>query len=174
MGGGTVTEIDVFGIPIPDAGALFLVTLTVHVGAGLTCVVAGALAALSLKGGVRHVRSGRVFVGGLALVFATMAVMVVIRWPENAHLLVIGCVAFAVGLVGFLDRRRSHRDVVHIAAMGVSYVALLTGFYVDNGPHLPLWDRLPQWSYWLLPGLVGLPVIGRAIHRRRRVTEVTS
>jgi len=25
--------------------------------------------------------------------------------------------------------------------LGVSYVALLTAFYVENGPHLPLWDR---------------------------------
>jgi hypothetical protein len=27
--------------------------------------------------------------------------------------------------------------------MSVSYGALLTGFYVDNDPHLPLWNRLP-------------------------------
>ena len=138
-------------------------------------MVAGAVAALSVKGGARHVRSGRVFVAGLTVVFATMAVMVVIRWPENGHLLVIGCVAFTAGLVGYLDRRRRpRRDLVHIAAMGVCYVALLTGFYVDNGRHLPLWDRFPSWSYWLLPSLVGLPVIGRAVRRRRLGTGLRS
>jgi hypothetical protein len=32
---------------------------------------------------------------------------------------------------------------VHVTAMGVSYIVLLTAFYVDNGPHLPLWRSLP-------------------------------
>ena len=49
--------------------------------------------------------------------------------------------------------------------MGGSYIALLTGFYVDNGPFLPLWDRLPHWTYWLLPSLLGIPLIWRALHR---------
>jgi hypothetical protein len=43
----------------------------------------------------------------------------------------------------------------HGATMAGSYVALLTGFYVDNGPQLPVWDRLPHILYWLLPTLFG-------------------
>ena len=43
--------------------------------------------------------------------------------------------------------------------MGVSYVALLTAFYVDNGPHLPIWDRLPALALWLLPSTIGLPLL---------------
>jgi hypothetical protein len=39
--------------------------------------------------------------------------------------------------------------------MGGSYIALLTGFYVDNGPNLPLWDHLPHWTYWTLPATEG-------------------
>jgi hypothetical protein len=35
--------------------------------------------------------------------------------------------------------------------MGTAYVAMLTTFYVDNGPRLPLWDRLPVITFWLLP-----------------------
>jgi hypothetical protein len=45
--------------------------------------------------------------------------------------------------------------------MGGSYIALLTGFYVDNGPFLPLWDRLPHLTYWLLPTAIGVPLIWR-------------
>jgi hypothetical protein len=51
--------------------------------------------------------------------------------------------------------------------MGGSYIALLTGFYVDNGPFLPLWNRLPHLSYWLLPSLIGVPLIRRALRRFR-------
>ena len=45
---------------------------------------------------------------------------------------------------------RAGGNYIAQAAAG-SYAPLLTGFYVDNGPHLPLWDRLPHLSYWLLP-----------------------
>ena len=43
--------------------------------------------------------------------------------------------------------------------MAVSYILLLTAFYVDNGPHLPLWRSLPPLAFWLLPSLVGLPLL---------------
>jgi hypothetical protein len=52
--------------------------------------------------------------------------------------------------------------------MGGSYIALLTGFYVDNGPFLPLWDRLPHLTYWLLPSLIGIPLIWLALRRFQR------
>ena len=154
-------EITVFGLPVPNAGPVFLAALAVHVIAGLVCVICGAVAALSRKGGARHLRFGRIYIWGLAVVFATMTILAVIRWRENAHLFAIGSLAFAAGLVGYLNRRR--RPYIHITGMGLSYVALLTGFYVDNGPNLPLWDRLPAWSYWVLPSLIGLPLIARAI-----------
>jgi hypothetical protein len=57
--------------------------------------------------------------------------------------------------------------------MGLSYIALLTGFYLDNGPHLPLWDRLPSWTYWALPSMVGIPLIIHAIWRRVPAGKVT-
>jgi hypothetical protein len=47
--------------------------------------------------------------------------------------------------------------------MGTAYVAMLTAFYVDNGPHLPLWDRLPTVAFWLLPSAIGAPIIARAV-----------
>jgi hypothetical protein len=49
--------------------------------------------------------------------------------------------------------------------MAGSYIALLTGFYVDNGAQLPLWDRLPHLAYWLLPAAVGAPLTWRALAR---------
>jgi hypothetical protein len=30
---------------------------------------------------------------------------------------------------------------LHIISMGLSYVQMLTTFYVDNGDDLPVWDR---------------------------------
>jgi hypothetical protein len=47
--------------------------------------------------------------------------------------------------------------------MGTSYILLLIAFYVDNGKSLPLWKELPSLTYWLLPAVVGLPLIVRAL-----------
>jgi hypothetical protein len=42
---------------------------------------------------------------------------------------------------------------------------MLTAFYVDNGKSLPLWKDLPAMAYWLLPAVVGIPLIVRALVR---------
>lgn len=52
--------------------------------------------------------------------------------------------------------------------MGAAFAAMLTAFYVDNGPHLPGWDRLPTFAFWILPGLIATPLIIRAVRRHRR------
>jgi hypothetical protein len=158
----------VFGLPIPDEGALFDVALAVHIVAGLSCVVTGALAATAPKRAGRHPTAGRVFFWSLAVVFASSTTMAGLRFAQDWHLLVIGAVAFGAGCLGYLARRRRRPGWmrVHVPAMGGAYIALFTGFYVDNGPHLPLWDRLPSLAYWLLPSLVGVPLILRALARR--------
>ncbi len=51
--------------------------------------------------------------------------------------------------------------------MGLSYILLLTAFYVDNGPFLPLWRSLPALAYWLGPSMVGLPILVRALLKHR-------
>ncbi|WP_313662627.1 hypothetical protein [Cellulosimicrobium cellulans] len=159
--------IDIPGLPVPDAGPLFDAALLVHVAAGITSVVAGLVAMLSRKGSTWHVRAGRTFLGGLVALFVTMSVMAVTRWPATVHLVVLGAVALTAGVAGWRNRRRHGSDAAHLVLMSVAYVAMLTAFYVDNGPHLPLWERLPDWSFWFLPTLVGLPLVVAAVRRRR-------
>lgn len=158
---------EIFGLPIPDAGPVFAAALIVHVAAGLTAVSAGAVAAFAAKGPGRHPKAGRIYLIALGVIFATATVMSVIRWRQDAHLLAIACVAFGLCAFGWRARRQ-HRTgwpTRHAIGMGGSYIALLTGFYVDNGPFLPLWNRLPHIAYWLLPSLVGVPLIWWALRR---------
>jgi uncharacterized membrane protein len=160
--------VDFFGIPIPDEGPVFLAVVVLHIVAGLVSVAAGLVAILSRKGGRVHIRSGRIYVGGIATLFATMVILAAIRWPHDNHLAILGLIAFVATVLGFVNRRRHRADPWHIAAMGISYVAMLTAFYVDNGPFLPLWNLLPAWMLWVIPSIVGAPLIARAIVRRAR------
>jgi hypothetical protein len=158
---------DIVGLPIPDAGPIFATALAAHIVSGLTAVTAGALAATARKQAGRHPRAGRVYLWALGGIFATATVMAIIRWREDAHLFAIAVVAFGLGLYGFRARRRHRRGWPphHAVGMGGSYIAVFTGFYVDNGPFLPLWNQLPHIAYWLLPSVVGVPIIWLALHR---------
>jgi hypothetical protein len=163
-----VTAGRIMGDEVGSTAPAFLAILAVHVMAGLTAVITGAAAALARKGSPRHVRAGRRYYQALAAVFATAAALAVMRWAQDWYLLVLGAVAFAAATAGYLHRRR-HRpgDAGHIAGMSIAYTAMLTAFYVDNGPHLPLWDRLPALAFWLLPSAIAAPIIIRAITRAR-------
>ena len=161
----------ILGDQVGSTAPAFLAFLAVHVLAGLTAVATGAAAALVRKGSPRHIRAGRWYYRAITVVFATATVLAAMRWRQDYYLFLIGAVAFTAATAGYLHRRR-HRpgDTGHIAGMGTSYVAMLTAFYVDNGPHLPLWDRLPVWAFWLLPSAIGAPVIARAVIRARRAS----
>jgi len=168
-----VIEID--GLQIPDAGGLFLTALTVHVLAGAVCVVSGALAAFARKRPGRHPRAGTVYLCGLSVLVVTAGVMAIVRWPSDIHLLAIACLAGVFGGAGWWARRRRPPRWMrwHGIGMAASYVALLTGFYVDNGPQLPVWDRLPPILYWVLPTVVGVPLTWRALLRNGAVGRVS-
>jgi uncharacterized membrane protein HdeD (DUF308 family) len=167
-----VTAARIFGDQVGSTAPVLLAFLAVHVLAGLIAVVAGAAAALTRKGSHRHIRAGRLFYRAITVVFATATALAVMRWRQDYHLLIIGAVAFATATIGYVHRKR-HRpgDTGHIAGMGAGYVAMLTAFYVDNGPHLPLWDRLPPLTFWFLPAAIGAPIIARAVLAARRRTR---
>lgn len=151
---------------------MFLITLGLHVLAGMTCVVSGALAATARKRPGRHPKAGTVYLWGVAVVFVTATVMATIRWQQDRHLFGIAVVAAGLALLGWRARAQARRRRGwvrwHAIGMGGSYIALLTGFYVDNGPRLPLWDRLPPWMFWVLPTAIGIPLIWLALRRFRR------
>jgi uncharacterized membrane protein len=141
--------------------------LAVHVPSGVIAVISGAAAMLSDKGSQAHRRRGRWYLGALLATCVSGTGLVATRWPHFPHLLVLGIVAAALAGAGYASRRRAAPSL-HLAAMGASYIVLLTAFYVDNGPKLPLWNRLPATSFWFLPSALGIPVIVRSVLRRGR------
>jgi hypothetical protein len=91
----------------------------------------------------------------------------VVRWAENYHLFILGSLALTAAILGrnAMRRRRPDRVRLHITGMGFSYILMLTAFYVDNGKNLPLWRQLPQFTFWVLPAAIGIPLIVRVLLR---------
>jgi predicted Na+-dependent transporter len=115
----------------------------------------------------RHSTFGTLYYWCLVLIVATATGLSVVRWAENYHLFILGTLSLIAATLARTALRRRWRNWVrlHITGMGLSYVLMLTAFYVDNGKNLPLWKELPQIAFWLLPGALGLPLIVRALLR---------
>ena len=96
-----------------------------------------------------------------------MAMLSVSRWTEDYDLFGLGTASFVAASVGRHARRQRWRNWArfHVAGMGMSYIFLITAFYVDNGKSLPLWRDLPQVTFWIFPSAVGLPIILYALRR---------
>jgi len=158
-------SINIAGIEIPSNDPVFLAVVGVHVLLGLVCTIAGAIAMLSVKRKGPHPSFGSIYFWCLGGVFVTAAGLAAVRWAEDYDLSILGALAFVAASVGRLARRKRWGNWVrlHITGMGMSYVLLLTAFYVDNGKSLPFWKSLPPIAYWLVPAAVGLPLIVRAL-----------
>jgi hypothetical protein len=168
--------INVAGIEIPSDSPVFFAALGIHVLFGLSCVVTGVVAMLSAKRPGRHPRFGTIYYYCLSVVFASATVLSAMRWAEDYHLFILGAFSFVTASLGRISLRRRWRNRIrfHISCMGLSYILLLTAFYVDNGKNLPLWNRLPQIAFWVLPAAAGIPFIVRALLRHPLVRRFST
>lgn len=163
----------ILGVDVPSTDPLFLAVVGVHVPVGLGCVATGIIAMLSPKRAGRHPLAGTIYYWCLTGVFVSATALSVARWSDDYHLFILGVLSFAAASVARSAARRRGRTWVrvHIAGMGLSYIVLLTAFYVDNGKSLPLWRELPQWSYWVLSGALGAPILIHALLRHPLVRQ---
>lgn len=157
----------VLGVPVPSVDPVFLAVVRFHILVGIACVVAGLIAMLSLKGRGRHSALGTLYYWSLAVLVASAIGLSMVRWAENYHLFFLGTLSLIAATMGRTALRRRWRNWVglHVVGMGLSYILMLTAFYVDNGKNLPLWRELPQWAFWVLPGAIDIPMIVNTLLR---------
>lgn len=143
--------------------------LTFHILSGLTCVATGAVGAIVRKRPGWHTRIGEVYFWSMCVVVTSASGLALIHWPQDAYLLVLATIAFSLACVGYTARKRRWKGWLgyHASGMAMSYVTLLTAFFADNGSALPFVDRLPHLLYWISPSAVGVPLLLRALARRR-------
>jgi hypothetical protein len=155
------SETTIAGIPIPSTSHIFLSVVGFHVLLGLACAITGIITMLSAKGRGRHSSFGTTYYWCLLAVFISAASLSAVRWSDDYHLFVLGALSFTAAHWGRRALRQRWRKwpLLHVSGMGTSYILLLTAFYVDNGKNLPLWKALPQIAFWLLPSVIGAPII---------------
>lgn len=152
---------NVAGVEVPSTSPIFLTIVALHVLLGLACVITGAVAMLSPKGPGRHPNFGRIYFWCLSAVVVSASGLSAAHWTQDYPLFILGSLSFAAALAGRTARRKHWPGWLrlHTVAMGVSYILLLTAFYVDNGKSLPGWKELPPIAYWLFPAGIGSPII---------------
>ena len=111
------------------------------------------------------IKCGKIYYSSLWIVFLTAIIVSTIRFKEDFHLLILGSVSFLFAFVGrmALKKKWAKWSIIHITGMGLSYIFLLTAVYVDNGKFLPIWKNFSSLVYWLLPSVVGVPIIIRTL-----------
>ena len=161
------SPINVQGFEIPYDGPLFLTILSIHILAGLTCVIVGLEAMLAKKRIGVHSISGSIYYWAILVVFVTATIIAAVRWREDYHLFILGLISFTSAFVGRMSIKNKWQkwSIIHIIGMGLSYIFLLTAFYVDNGKFLPVWKSFNSVVYWLLPAAIGIPILIRTLLR---------
>ena len=107
---------------------------------------------------------------------------VYLNYPGN-NIIVLLCVLF--GAFTFMSAYQDLRFFVkkkaktklwwlrqHISAMGGSYIAAVTAFAVQN-PDLFMPGSSYQWLLWILPSVIGNPIIVMTIKRRMNAAHAT-
>jgi len=158
---------DLFGLPLPSDDPAFIAVILIHILLSFCAVLAGLAGMFMNKNSRRHATFGKLYYWFILLAFVTVIILAILRWPHNNHLLLIGAMTTLFVLIGrkLAQDKRSKWARWHTILMGGSYILLLTGFYVDNGEHLPFWKQFPQWFFYILPAMVGIPIIVFVLRR---------
>lgn len=135
--------------------------LAVHMALGAIGLVLGAVALLARKQRGRHTRVGEAYHWVMLSVCVTATVIAVLDWQRLWWFVFIATGSYAFALLGYVAAKRRWPGWLraHITGQSGSYIAMVTALLVVN------WQRLTgepgvnsPWA-WLLPTVVGSPII---------------
>ena len=133
------------------------IILALHVAAGAAGLALGPLAWWTERHAPRRSRPGVAYHWAVLAVSLTAIALAALNWSALWWLVPLAVVSYALALLGLLFscRRASGSDRMYAHGQGGSYIALLTALSVVS-VHGP-WEV----AAWVLPTLVGLPLIER-------------
>ncbi|MET3576628.1 DUF2306 domain-containing protein [Bhargavaea ullalensis] len=152
---------------------MFNMFLVVHILSGIVCLITGLFALQAPKRRGRHTSAGTVYHASYLCVFITALVMSVVNWADSAYLFYIALFSYGNALLGLISARRKKKGWMgpHIGGVLGSYIGIVTAVLVVNVPRIPVINEWPVLLFWILPTVIGTPLIviaGRKYRPRRR------
>jgi FtsH-binding integral membrane protein len=137
------------------------IMLILHIVAGYLALGIGLVAMFAPKKRGRHTTTGKIYFWLVTTVCASAVVMAILNWEVSSYLFYIAIFSFLFALVGYIayQKKRKNWMVTHIAGMGGSYIAMVTGFIVVNQQNVAAFKDIPSLVFWLLPTIIGTPII---------------
>jgi hypothetical protein len=135
--------------------------LALHIAAGFVGLVLGPVAMAASKRAGAHVRAGEAYHWVMLVVCLTAAVLAALDWSRLWWFLPIAIGSYAFALLGYVAAKRRWRGwlVPHVSGQGGSYIALVTAVLVVNwGTLTGTPGRATLWP-WVLPTIIGTPII---------------
>jgi len=140
---------------------MFGTILNIHIAVGTIGLLLGPAVLFGRKRRSAHPILGEIYHGVMFGICATAVTLAFLNWSQLQAFLYIGTGSYAFALVGYVAGKVRWRNwlATHVIGQCGSYIAIVTAVLVVN------WKRLPGsgggdsvWS-WLLPTLVGTPII---------------
>ncbi|HET7579984.1 MAG TPA: DUF2306 domain-containing protein [Bacillales bacterium] len=150
---------------------LYQFLLIVHIIAGSICLVVGLCAALFKKRRGKHTRFGQSYHWFYVVVFLTAVVMAIMHWEQIAFLFYIALFSYSFACLGYLAAKIRWANWIkaHIIGMLGSYIGIVTAVLVTNGSHLSVFSEWPVGLFWILPTIIGSPIIVMVSRRFRSI-----
>jgi hypothetical protein len=135
--------------------------LLAHIALGTAGLILGPVAMFARKVPGLHTRAGEVYHWVMLGVCVTAGALAVLDWQRIWWFLPIAAGSYAFAFVGYVSARRRWRGwlAAHLTGQGGSYIAMTTALLVVN------WETLTgtrgvssPWA-WILPTVVGSPLI---------------
>jgi uncharacterized membrane protein len=140
---------------------LFRAVLLFHIAVGTVGLVLGPIAMTALKGSRLHAWAGELYHWVMLAVCVSAAGLAWLDWERNWWFLPIAVGSYAFALVAYVAAKVRWRGwlTAHVSGQGGSYIAMVTAILVVN------WQlftgtsgRSSLWA-WLLPTVLGSPII---------------
>ncbi len=139
--------------------------LAVHVAAGTVGLLLGPVAMLAPKRRGAHTRAGEAYHWTVLALFVSAVGLAILNWSEVWWLALVGAGSYGFALMGYLAAKRRPRGWLapHISGQGGSYIALLSAFLVVNWKAFTGTPGFASPLPWVLPTLIGSPIIAWTI-----------
>jgi uncharacterized membrane protein len=135
--------------------------LLAHIALGIAGLVLGPVAMAARKRPGLHTRAGEAYHWVMLGVCVSAGVLAVLDWSRIWWFLPIATGSYAFALLGYVAAKRRWKGWLraHITGQGGSYIAMVTAVLVVNWETLTgTRGVLSPWA-WVLPTLVGTPII---------------